>query len=132
MSDNLAIDAIIDEVKKQDEQYMDAGLRPDPDVEWLKNMMDDDYIFISGKGQITNKEIHLTSLQSGALKYESFKLSNIQVRMFGDTAILISSVEVKGTNNDKDISGQYIATRVYIRQGGRWRIVSAQATPVPQ
>jgi uncharacterized protein (TIGR02246 family) len=117
-----------DEVRQQDEQYMQAAVQLD--IPALANMMDDDYVFIhgSGKGSITNKQDHLASLESGSLKYTSLHLDKITVRMHGDTAILTSYVSVEGTDNDLAIRGQYLATRVYIKQGEQWRIVLAHST----
>lgn len=131
MSAQSTTDTIMDEVVKQDAQYMRAGFQADTGA--LESMMSDDYIFISGLGRITNKETHIASLKSGVLKYTTLASGrDISVRLYGDTAILISSVmaegEFKGEDKIHDISGLYLATRVYVKQSGHWVIVSVQAT----
>jgi ketosteroid isomerase-like protein len=53
-------------------------------------------------------------------------LSDVTVRRFGDTAILTG---IHTTVTGKDTS-RVATTVVFVRQSGRWRIASAQWTPI--
>jgi len=52
------------------------------------------------------------------------------VRVYGETAVVTYRSTDKGMYKDMDISGQYRWTDVFVKQGGQWRIVSTQGTPI--
>jgi ketosteroid isomerase-like protein len=130
MPENTPNSATTAAVARQDEQFTQAALRVDAPI--LESIMSDDYIFIGGEGQITDKAGHIAALKSGDRKYTSLKSSDVRVRTYGDTAVLTGRVTAEASVNGQDISGQYLVTRVYVNQGGRWEIVSAQATALAQ
>ena len=57
---------------------------------------------------------------------------DIQVRVYGDTAVLTGRTTQKGQFNGKDISGQTRFTRVYLQQRGKWQAVAFQATRIAE
>ncbi len=68
--------------------------------------------------------------ESGSFKYESRTISDLNVRVYGDTAILTGRSTQKGSEGGKDYSGDYRFTRVYAKQDGRWLTVALQATRI--
>lgn len=130
MPENPSTGTINAEVERQDSQFMDAAIHAD--IAALETIMSDDYVFISALGQRMNKQEHLNSLKSGDIKYDSLTYKDVKVRAYVDTAILTGQITGKGTNAGQSISGEHFITRVYVRQGGRWIIVSAQATRAAQ
>jgi ketosteroid isomerase-like protein len=66
--------------------------------------------------------------QSGSFKYDSRTISDLKIRIYGDTAIVTGRSTQKGSENGKDYSGDYRFTRVYGKQEGRWVTVALQAT----
>jgi ketosteroid isomerase-like protein len=130
MPEHPSISTIVDEVVSQDRQFMQAAIEADNAT--LESIMSDDYIFISGMGQMMNKKEHLDSLKSGDIKYKSLNYDDVKVRTYGDTAVLTGHITGEGSNAGRSISGAHLITRVYVNQGGRWIIVSAQATRAAQ
>ncbi len=126
MPENPSAGTLTDEVRKQDERFMQAAIRAD--IATLESIMSDDYLFVSGMGQMLNKREHLEALRSGDIKYESLTYDDVKVRAYGDTAILTGHIIGEGSNAGRSISGAHFITRVYVNQGGRWVIVSGQAT----
>lgn len=55
-------------------------------------------------------------------------MSDLTVRIYGDTAVVTGSSSQKGQENGKDYSGDYRFTRVYVKQGEAWKTVALQAT----
>ena len=100
------------------------------DAATLDRMTADDYTFITLRGELRTKAEIVKGFQSGAFKYESRTISELKVRVFGDTAIVTGRSTQKGEENGKDYSGDYRFTRVYIRDQGRWMTEALQATPV--
>ena len=72
----------------------------------------------------------MKGFQSGSFKYESRHISDLTIRVYGDTAVVTGRSNQKGMENGKDYSGDYRFTRVYVRQKGRWLTVALQATAI--
>ena len=126
MPENPSTNTTAAEVESRDRQFMDAAI--EADIATLDSIMSDDYVFISGVGQMMDKKEHLDSLKSGDSKYKSLTYDDVKVRTYGDTAVLTGHITGEGSNAGRNISGAHFITRVYVKQGGRWIIVSAQAT----
>lgn len=130
MSENPSTGTLTDEVKSRDRQFTQAAI--EVDTETFESMTSEDYIFISSMGQIMDKKSHLASLTSGDIDYKSLISEDVKVRTYGDTAILTARIIGEGTNAGRSISGTHLITRVFVKRGGRWMIVSAQATRTAQ
>jgi ketosteroid isomerase-like protein len=52
------------------------------------------------------------------------------VRVIGDVAVVTARNTIKGTYMGKDVSGAYRGTDVFVKRGGRWRVLTTQATAV--
>lgn len=96
----------------------------------MDRMTADDYTFITLRGELRTKSEILKGFQSGSFKYESREISDLNVRVYGDTAVVVGRSIQKGAENGKDYSGDYRFTRVYVKQRGRWVTVALQTTPI--
>ena len=70
----------------------------------------------------------LKGFASGAFKYQFRTVSDLNIRVYGDTAVVTGRSVQKGVENGKDYSGDYWFTRVYVRQNGAWTTVALQTT----
>ena len=93
-------------------------------------LLADDYLGISSNGTLETKADELTRRRSGTLHITQLDLSDIKVRIYGDTAVVTSKADVVGKNGDRDISGRFRYTRVYSNREGQWRIVSFEASRI--
>jgi len=98
------------------------------DAEALGRFLSDDYRLVSPAGDIQTKEERLSDLRSGATKFESFAYEDVNVRTYGDTAVAIARVNVKGKVRGRD-AGPATATIVFAKTKDGWKVVSGQATP---
>ena len=96
----------------------------------VDRLLADDYLGISANGTLETKADELTRRRSGSLHITQLDLSDIKVRIYGDTAVVTSKAEVVGKNGDRDISGRFRYTRVYSNRLGQWRIVSFEASRI--
>lgn len=94
----------------------------------LERMTSDDYTFITLRGELRTKREIVQGFKSGSFHYESREISDLSVRVYGNTAIVTGRSNQKGTENGKDYSGDYRFTRVYVKRGGRWETVALQTT----
>ena len=100
------------------------------DAAALDRMTSDDYSFITLRGELRTKAEIVKGFATGAFKYASREISDLNIRVYGDTAVVTGRSTQKGAENGKDYSGDYRFTRVYIKQKGRWLTVALQTTLV--
>ena len=100
------------------------------DAATLDRMTADDYTFITLRGELRTKAEIVKGFQSGAFKYESRTISELKVKVYGETAVVTGRSTQKGEENGKDYSGDYRFTRVYVRDKGHWMTVALQTTPI--
>src|SRR6266700_1067859 len=121
-----AMAAAVDEIKALEEARNQAILNGDAAA--LDRMTSDDYTFITLRGELRTKSDILKGFASGSFHYESRQISDLKVRVHGDTALVTGRAVQKGMENGKDYSGDYRFTRVYVKQDGRWLTVALQTT----
>ena len=116
----------IREVVDMERQAREASLQRDPD--FSQRTLAEDYVAITPLGQVTTKQDTVTARKSRQLRYDSIDVSDMVVRLYGDTAIVTARADVKGHQLGEDFSGPYRYTRVWVRRSGHWQAVSYQAT----
>jgi len=121
-SDEEAIREIVD----MERQAREASIRRDAD--FSQRTLADDYVAITPLGQVTTKQDTVSARKSGQLRYDTINVSDMVVRVYGDTAVVTARADVKGHQLGEDFSGPYRYTRVWVRKTGHWQAVSYQAT----
>ncbi|MGA2858632.1 MAG: nuclear transport factor 2 family protein [Candidatus Sulfotelmatobacter sp.] len=118
--------ATIREVVDMERQAREAILRRD--AEFSQRTLAEDYVAITPLGQVTTKQDSVSARKSGQLRYDAVDVTDMVVRVYGDTAVVTARADVKGHQLGEDFSGPYRYTRVWVRRGGHWQAVSYQAT----
>jgi ketosteroid isomerase-like protein len=100
------------------------------DVETLDDIMADDFFFaypLEGD----DKSQFISDVSSGAIRVEFITRDNVNVRIWGDTAVVAGKDSVKWSYQGRDFSGHYKVLHVYAHRTDRWQFVSLQACPMP-
>jgi hypothetical protein len=101
------------------------------DTATLERIMARDCIFtyaLEGDGT----EQFIADIGSGDLLVESMTRDNVEVRVFGRTAVLTCSDTTKWLYKGHVIEGYYRTNHVYAERDGRWQVVAIQACPIAQ
>jgi len=117
---------IIRQIVDMERQAKEASLQRD--AEFSVRTLAEDYVAITPLGQVTTKQETISARRSGQLRYESMNITDMVVRLYGDTAVVTARADVKGHQLGEDFSGPYRYTRVWVRRNGHWQTVSYQAT----
>jgi len=117
---------IIRQVLDMEKQAKEASLHRDAD--FSQRTLAEDYVAITPLGQVTTKQDTLSARKSGQLRYDSINVTDMVVRVYGDTAVVTARADVRGRQLGEDFSGPYRYTRVWVRRSGHWQTVSYQAT----
>jgi ketosteroid isomerase-like protein len=118
--------ATIREIVDMERQAREASLHRD--AEFSQRTLAEDYVAITPLGQVTTKQDTLSARKSGQLRYDTINVSDMVVRVYGDTAVVTARADVKGHQLGEDFSGPYRYTRVWVRRTRHWQAVSYQAT----
>ena len=93
-------------------------------------MTAEEFVTISPRGFVLNKQQWLGSFQSGDLKYESLAWDEIFVANYGETAIVTGhdthTVRYQDHPMDFELRGQL----VLVKQQGDWKFASQQYSPI--
>lgn len=116
----------IRQILDMEHQAREASLRRD--VDFSQRNLAEDYVAITPLGQVTTKQDTVSARKSGQLKYDTINVTDMVVRVYGDTAVVTARADVKGHQLGEDFSGPYRYTRVWVRRTGHWLAVSYQAT----
>jgi len=122
--------SVAEQIEKLSGEGREAALKGD--VSFLENNTADDYSAIGGMGNVMSKSDAIQMRKSGDVKYSSIDVSDKKVRVYGNSAVLTATADIKGTVKDKDISGKYRIGQVWVKQGGKWKIAHMQSTKVQE
>jgi ketosteroid isomerase-like protein len=119
------------EVRRLADAWANAELRGD--TAFLERTLADDFIGIGPLGFMLTKQEWLARHQSGDLKYESFNLDEVKVRVYNDdVAILTGRQAQNGAYRGNSIQAQFRITLVFVQQQGQWRLASLQLSTIGQ
>jgi uncharacterized protein (TIGR02246 family) len=92
----------------------------------------DDFTFTTPFGEVMTKEQRLAEIKPGGIQFDSYTADDVNVRVYGDTAVVTNKASVTGKRGDQDLSGQYRVTSVFVKKGGNWQLVAAQSTRITE
>jgi ketosteroid isomerase-like protein len=118
--------AMIREVLELERHTTEAALRND--ANFTERMVANDYLAIGPLGNVITKRDSVSVRRRSQVHYDSIDVSELVVRIYGDTAVVTGRADVRGTDAGEDFSGPYRFTRVWIRHNGSWQAVAYQAT----
>lgn len=114
-------------VEKLIDQYAEAAKKGD--VTFFAKNLARDYIGIQADGHMSTKPEVLELYHSGQIKFESLRINDRRARLYGNVAVVISEVVMKGHVGTTELNGTYRSTDVLERKpSGQWQSVSSQFT----
>lgn len=75
-------------------------------------------------------EQFIADVASGDLTVEKMTRDNVEVRVFGQTAVLTGVDTTRWLYKGHAIEGYYRTIQVYAERDGRWQLVAIQACPI--
>lgn len=115
-----------EELLKLEKEFARAIVKND--AEAIRQFLADDWVIIDADGGIIEKARFLGVVESGALTHEMMESDDVEVRIYGDSAVVSGLTRTKGKFMGQDFSTQERATDVFVMQNGRWQCVFSQLT----
>jgi ketosteroid isomerase-like protein len=119
-----------DQIPELLRQWADAESRSDADA--LDALMTDDCTLIGPAGFVLNRQQCLDRYRSGGLKTEAFSWSDVLVREYGPTTIVVGIVKQQASFQGRDASGRFRVTQIAVKQADTWKCAGLQFSgPIP-
>ena len=101
------------------------------DTAALKRIIAEDWAATNEMGKILNREEYLSQTTANTDVIQSNENTDMQVRVFGDTAVVTGGLTEKGARNGTAYTDTYKWTDVFLKRGGHWQAVASQWAKVP-
>ncbi len=113
---------------KVEEELIDLAIEWDQamvenDAVAIGRYMADDWTIIGPDGSIAEKATFLGLVKSGALSHDVMESEDLRVRVYGDTAVVISRGVSGGKYQGQAFRETERVSCVFVRQEGQWKCV---------
>ena len=106
-------------VRSWDEAYVKG------DTATLDRLLADEFAFVGGP----KKSEYLASFKNSQLVIQSAASTDIEVQVYGDSAVLTGVDTIMAKNKDQTLMTKWIYMDVWIKRGGRWQCVKTYSNP---
>jgi ketosteroid isomerase-like protein len=98
------------------------------DLATLDRLMADEYILTDPLGYVRTKAETLAALKTNEVHFESTNSDDVNVRIYGDTAVVTGRSTFRGRYRGWPVAGCYQYTDVLVKQQGSWKAVGSHIT----
>jgi ketosteroid isomerase-like protein len=116
-------------IRQLNDEWVKAIVRADADA--LDRILADDFFFtypLEGD----DKTQFIADVTSGDLKVAHISREQLNVRVFGTSAVLTARDSITWLYHGRKMAGQYKIMSLYTERQGRWQMCAMQACLMPQ
>ena len=121
VNDEQAVRAVFKEM-------VDADLTGNADE--LERNTREDFTVTRDNGVVRSRAETLDGIRSGATKFSRFDVSDLRVRVYGETALVTFTVAIKGSRAGQEFSGRFREVRLFVKRDGKWKAEFLQRTAI--
>lgn len=111
-------------------QHEWAEARVKGDSSYTRHIEADDCTTVWPDGGIVSKRGDLESM-TGDIVFSEFKIHNLQVRLYGDTGIVVGEGIIKAHEGKQNLlGGKFVWTDTFVNESGQWKVIASQITPI--
>src|SRR5256714_4274340 len=104
-------------IRQVDNERIQAQIHADAAA--LDRIYADDFIGVGPSGTVRTKPQVISDFTSGNLKFQSITTDDVQVRVYGDTAVETGRSTMNGQDKGKAVPRDNRFTREWVKQRGR-------------
>src|SRR3977135_257773 len=109
-------------IRQLDNERIQAQIHADATA--LDRIYAADFIGVGPSGTVRTKPQVILDFTSGDFKFQSISTDDVQVRVYGDTAVETGLSTMIGQDKGKTVPRDTRFTRVWVKQQGHWRLVA--------
>ncbi|MFD9151918.1 nuclear transport factor 2 family protein, partial [Streptomyces diastaticus] len=95
----------------------------------LDDLLAKDFVGVGPRGFVRSREEWLARYSTGTVRNTSFEVSDLRIRSYGETAVVVAAQTQQSVNGDADASGAFRFTLIVVRQDGRLRLAGLHLSP---
>jgi hypothetical protein len=118
----------MDDVRKVQDRFDRAELTADREA--LRELLADDFLSIGPRGFVLDKDEWID--RHGEFRYQSLETSEMDVRQYGDTAVVRDVQRNRAAYRDQQVAVATRVSQVWVRRDDRWRLVAIQFSPLAE
>ena len=100
------------------------------DVPGVLSRLSEDWKVVLAEGHVMDRVELGKALESGKLKFSAYTVSDLDVRIFGEAAVIVGRGNSKGSWEGNDFTSADRFTDVFIRRDGKWLCVSSHSSEI--
>jgi ketosteroid isomerase-like protein len=125
-----AADRTADAVKAAEKSWATATVAGDENT--LKQVLADDITYTHSNGETDTKAVYISNLKTGARKYHKIEHEGMDVRLYGNTAVLTATAKVETSQKGGSPSPAHLRfVHVWYLNRGQWQLVAHQSLRLP-
>ncbi len=94
-------------------------------IDILSSLLAEDFVITIEDGSIFSKAGYISHTADSSTRVQVAEMSDLKVRMHGDTAIVTGAYHEKGVSNGKSYEYHDRLTDVWMKVGGKWQVVAS-------
>jgi ketosteroid isomerase-like protein len=100
------------------------------DLSVFEQLLHPDYVIVQPGGNVENKAETMASLASDTRHWQVARSDEMELRVYGDTAVVTGRWTGKGQNGDEPFDYQARFLSVWVKENRQWCNVAFQSTPI--
>ncbi|MDQ2701322.1 MAG: nuclear transport factor 2 family protein [Pseudomonadota bacterium] len=101
------------------------------DADALREGLTADFTLVDSRGTVTGLAQNLDEVRRREPYYDEFRNHEQQVRLHGDSAIVIGITSVKGRAGGEAFAADFRYTDTWVLRDGRWLLAASHASRLP-
>ncbi|HKT68241.1 MAG TPA: nuclear transport factor 2 family protein [Terriglobales bacterium] len=100
------------------------------DIATMNSLLTDDFIITVEDGNTYSKPGYIAHSGNSSVRVEVSDMSDLQVRMHGNTAVVTGAYHEKGIDKGKPYEYRDRLTDIWMNYNGRWRLIASHYSPL--
>ena len=118
------------EIRALEEKWDAAQLKGDAAA--LSEIFADTYVSTNGEGKTRGKAEVINEVTAGDIKFESSKVQDLKISVYGDAAVVTGIWKGKFTQKGKPLDLTERFTDTMVRRNGKWQVVASHGSNLKQ
>jgi ketosteroid isomerase-like protein len=94
-------------------------------IDILSSLLSEEFVITVEDGSVYSKAGYISHSADASTRVQIAELSDLKVRMHGDTAIVTGAYHEKGETNGKPYEYHDRLTDVWMKSNGKWQVVAS-------
>jgi|SRR5690606_35476104 len=117
------------DIRKLAARWDEAMVGNDPEA--IGEFMAEDWVIVGPDGSVGGKERFLSLVASGDLSHDIMTTQDLQVRVYGDTAVTVARGMSGGSFRGTPFLLAERSSCVFVKRAGRWECVLTHLSSLP-